>query len=92
MEYTLKRLPCISERQRIYSWKFAKGNAERKVIGTKVLFHDDGSVKGIATNDVGIQKDGAPKATFERGLELHAKVTIFAEGCHGHLAKQPYKK
>uniref|UniRef100_A0A8C9FLF0 Electron transfer flavoprotein-ubiquinone oxidoreductase n=1 Tax=Pavo cristatus TaxID=9049 RepID=A0A8C9FLF0_PAVCR len=58
----------------------------------KVLFHEDGSVKGIATNDVGIQKDGAPKATFERGLELHAKVTVFAEGCHGHLAKQLYTK
>uniref|UniRef100_A0A8D0GXL7 Electron transfer flavoprotein-ubiquinone oxidoreductase n=1 Tax=Sphenodon punctatus TaxID=8508 RepID=A0A8D0GXL7_SPHPU len=58
----------------------------------EVLFHEDGSVKGIATNDVGIQKDGAPKATFERGLELHAKVTIFAEGCHGHLAKQLYSK
>nr|KAF6348397.1 electron transfer flavoprotein dehydrogenase [Myotis myotis] len=58
----------------------------------EVLFHEDGSIKGIATNDVGIQKDGAPKTTFERGLELHAKVTIFAEGCHGHLAKQLYKK
>ncbi|XP_021252388.1 electron transfer flavoprotein-ubiquinone oxidoreductase, mitochondrial isoform X3 [Numida meleagris] len=58
----------------------------------EVLFHEDGSVKGIATNDVGIQKDGAPKATFERGLELHAKVTVFAEGCHGHLAKQLYTK
>jgi len=32
------------------------------------------------------------QATFERGLELHAKVTVFAEGCHGHLAKQLYKK
>ncbi|XP_023592377.1 electron transfer flavoprotein-ubiquinone oxidoreductase, mitochondrial isoform X2 [Trichechus manatus latirostris] len=58
----------------------------------EVLFHEDGSVKGVATNDVGIQKDGAPKTTFERGLELHAKVTVFAEGCHGHLAKQLYKK
>ncbi|MEJ1277637.1 electron transferring flavoprotein dehydrogenase [Cricetulus griseus] len=58
----------------------------------RVLYHEDGSVKGIATNDVGIQKDGAPKSTFERGLELHAKVTVFAEGCHGHLAKQLYKK
>lgn len=58
----------------------------------EVLYHEDGSVKGIATNDVGIQKDGAPKTTFERGLELHAKVTVFAEGCHGHLAKQLYKK
>ncbi|CAG0886662.1 unnamed protein product [Darwinula stevensoni] len=54
----------------------------------EVLFHNDGSVKGIATNDVGIAKDGSPKENFERGMELHAKCTIFAEGCHGHLAKQ----
>ncbi|XP_052674478.1 electron transfer flavoprotein-ubiquinone oxidoreductase, mitochondrial-like [Crassostrea angulata] len=59
---------------------------------SEVLFHEDGSVKGIATNDVGIHKDGSPKETFERGMELHAKVTIFSEGCHGHLAKQLYKK
>uniref|UniRef100_A0A8C6T0K3 Electron transfer flavoprotein-ubiquinone oxidoreductase n=1 Tax=Neogobius melanostomus TaxID=47308 RepID=A0A8C6T0K3_9GOBI len=52
---------------------------------SEVLFHEDGSVKGIATNDVGID-------VFERGMELHAKVTIFGEGCHGHLAKQLYKK
>ncbi|XP_060065203.1 electron transfer flavoprotein-ubiquinone oxidoreductase, mitochondrial-like [Ylistrum balloti] len=58
---------------------------------SEVLFHEDGSVKGIATNDVGIYKDGSPKDTFERGMELHAKVTIFGEGCHGHLAKQLYK-
>ncbi|XP_077983828.1 electron transfer flavoprotein-ubiquinone oxidoreductase, mitochondrial-like [Glandiceps talaboti] len=59
---------------------------------SEVLFHEDGSVKGIATSDVGIAKDGSPKETFERGMELHAKVTIFGEGCHGHLAKQLYKK
>lgn len=59
---------------------------------SEVLFHDDGSVKGIATNDVGVKKDGAPKESFERGMELHAKCTVFAEGCHGHLAKQLYKK
>ncbi|XP_043982515.1 electron transfer flavoprotein-ubiquinone oxidoreductase, mitochondrial isoform X1 [Gambusia affinis] len=58
----------------------------------EVLFHEDGSVKGIATNDVGIAKDGSPKDTFERGMELHAKVTMFGEGCHGHLAKQLYKQ
>uniref|UniRef100_A0AAR2K075 Electron transfer flavoprotein-ubiquinone oxidoreductase n=1 Tax=Pygocentrus nattereri TaxID=42514 RepID=A0AAR2K075_PYGNA len=57
----------------------------------EVLFHEDGSVKGIATNDVGIAKDGSPKDVFERGMELHAKVTLFGEGCHGHLAKQLYK-
>ncbi|XP_022235122.1 electron transfer flavoprotein-ubiquinone oxidoreductase, mitochondrial-like, partial [Limulus polyphemus] len=59
---------------------------------TEVLFHADGSVKGIATNDVGIAKDGSPKGTFERGMELHARCTIFAEGCHGHLAKQLYRR
>ncbi|CAL8304222.1 unnamed protein product [Arctogadus glacialis] len=57
----------------------------------EVLFHEDGSVKGIATNDVGIAKDGSPKDTFERGMELHAQVTLFGEGCHGHLAKQLYR-
>lgn len=55
---------------------------------SEVLFHEDGSVKGIATNDVGIAKDGSPKDTFARGMELHAKTTIFAEGCRGHLSKQ----
>uniref|UniRef100_A0A8C7R680 Electron transfer flavoprotein-ubiquinone oxidoreductase n=1 Tax=Oncorhynchus mykiss TaxID=8022 RepID=A0A8C7R680_ONCMY len=58
----------------------------------EVLFHEDGSVKGIATNDVGIAKDGSPKDVFERGMELHAKVTLFGEGCHGHLAKQLYRQ
>ncbi|KAM7290936.1 electron transfer flavoprotein-ubiquinone oxidoreductase, mitochondrial [Ixodes scapularis] len=59
---------------------------------SEVLYHEDGSVKGIATNDVGIAKDGSPKDTFERGMELHAKCTVFSEGCHGHLAKQLFKK
>ncbi|CAF3371309.1 unnamed protein product [Rotaria sp. Silwood2] len=59
---------------------------------SEILYHEDGSVKGIATNDVGIAKDGSPKDSFARGMELHAKYTIFAEGCHGHLAKQLYKK
>lgn len=54
----------------------------------EILYHPDGSVKGVATNDVGIAKDGSPKDNFERGMELHAKCTIFAEGCHGHLSKQ----
>lgn len=45
-------------------------------------------VKGVATGDVGVAKDGSPKAQFERGMELHAKCTVFAEGCRGHLAKE----
>nr|CAG4645384.1 EOG090X0279 [Lynceus sp. MCZ IZ 141354] len=62
------------------------------IAASEVLYHEDGSVKGIATNDVGIAKDGSPKDTFARGMELHAKCTIFAEGCHGHLAKQLFTR
>jgi len=58
----------------------------------EVLYHEDGSVKGVATADVGIAKSGAPKETFQRGMEFHSRVTIFSEGCHGHLAKQLYSK
>jgi len=54
---------------------------------SEVLFHEDGSVKGVATNDVGVAKDGSPKETFERGMEFHAKCTVFAEGCRGQLTK-----
>lgn len=57
----------------------------------EVLF-DGNHVCGIATNDVGIAKDGSPKDSFERGMELRAKTTIFSEGCHGHLAKQLYQR
>lgn len=60
--------------------------------GQEVLYHEDGSVKGIATNDVGIAKDGTPKENFQRGMELHAKCTIFAEGCRGHLTRQVVEK
>jgi len=54
---------------------------------SEVLFNDDGSVKGIATGDMGIGKDGAATERFQRGMELHAKYTFFAEGCRGHLGK-----
>ncbi|KAI1292278.1 Electron transfer flavoprotein-ubiquinone oxidoreductase, mitochondrial [Halotydeus destructor] len=53
----------------------------------EVLVNDNNQVYGIATNDVGIAKDGSPKESFERGMELQAKCTVFAEGCHGHLSK-----
>lgn len=49
------------------------------------MYHEDGSVKGVATNDVGIAKDGSPKSSFERGMELHGKCTIFAEGINVFL-------
>uniref|UniRef100_A0A2P2I752 Electron transfer flavoprotein-ubiquinone oxidoreductase n=1 Tax=Hirondellea gigas TaxID=1518452 RepID=A0A2P2I752_9CRUS len=59
---------------------------------SELLFAEDGSLKGVATADSGIAKDGSPKDSFQRGMEFYAKCTIFAEGCHGHLAKQLYHK
>lgn len=53
----------------------------------EILLNDDGAVKGIATGDMGVGKDGKPGPNFERGMELHAKYTFFAEGCRGHLSK-----
>lgn len=58
----------------------------------EILYNDNGSVKGIATADLGISKDGSPKDMFSRGMEIHAKSTIFAEGCRGHLTKSLSQK
>ena len=55
---------------------------------SEVLYNEDGSVKGVATADMGVGADGQPKNTFEPGYELHAKYTLFAEGCRGHLGKE----
>jgi len=52
-----------------------------------VIDESTGAVKGIATRDVGIGKDGKPKATFERGSELHARQTLFAEGARGSCSE-----
>ncbi len=54
----------------------------------EILYHDDGSVKGIVTGDMGIGVDGEQTANYMEGMELHAKYTVFAEGCRGHLGKQ----
>lgn len=54
----------------------------------EVLFNDDGSVRGIATGDMGISASGDEKDSFMPGMELHAKYTLFSEGCRGHLGKQ----
>ena len=54
----------------------------------EVLHRDDGAVRGVATGDMGIGKDGKPTANHQPGMELDAKYTFFAEGCRGHLGKQ----
>ncbi|MFT5113036.1 MAG: electron-transferring-flavoprotein dehydrogenase [Parasphingorhabdus sp.] len=59
---------------------------------SEILYHEDGSIKGVATSNMGVDKDGKHKDTFEPGMELHARCTIFAEGCRGHLGKQLISK
>src|SRR5258708_2967809 len=54
----------------------------------ETLFDDAGRVRGVATGDMGIGKNGEKTARYQPGIELHAKYTIFAEGCRGHLGKQ----
>lgn len=59
---------------------------------SELLFNDDGSVKGILIGDMGVGEDGEPKDSYMPGMELHAKYTVFAEGCRGHLGKQLIEK
>jgi electron-transferring-flavoprotein dehydrogenase len=54
----------------------------------EVLYNEDGSVKGVATGNLGVNKQGEPSESFQLGMELLGKYTIFAEGARGHLGKQ----
>lgn len=55
---------------------------------SEILYNEQGAVMGVATGDMGIAKNGQPKPSFAQGMELHAKFTVFAEGCRGHLGKE----
>jgi electron-transferring-flavoprotein dehydrogenase len=54
----------------------------------EVLFNEDGSVKGVATGDMGVARDGTHRPDYQPGMELHGRYTFFAEGARGHLTKQ----
>jgi electron-transferring-flavoprotein dehydrogenase len=54
----------------------------------EILYNDDGSVKGVATGNMGVNRHGEPTGAFQLGMELHAKYTLFAEGARGHLGKE----
>ena len=56
--------------------------------GAEVLYDENGAVKGVATGDMGLTREGEQGPNYEPGMELHAKYTLFAEGCRGHLGKQ----
>ena len=54
---------------------------------SEVLYTDTGAVRGVATGDMGVAKDGTHKASYQPGMELHARYTLFAEGCRGSLSQ-----
>ncbi|AWI74865.1 electron transfer flavoprotein-ubiquinone oxidoreductase [Parazoarcus communis] len=54
----------------------------------EILYDENGAVKGVATGDMGLTREGEPGPNHQLGMELHAKYTLFAEGCRGHLGKQ----
>jgi len=56
--------------------------------GAEILYDENSAVKGVATGDMGVTRDGQPGPAYQPGMELHAKYTLFAEGCRGHLGKQ----
>jgi len=54
----------------------------------EVLYDEEGAVRGIATGDMGVGRDGEQTENYEPGIELHARQTIFSEGCRGSLSKE----
>ena len=54
----------------------------------EILYNDDGSVRGVATGDMGVARDGSHTANYQPGMELHARYTLFAEGSRGQLGRQ----
>lgn len=58
----------------------------------EVLYAEDGRVRGVATGDMGVGKDGEQTGNYQPGFELHAKQTVFAEGCRGSLTKNLFEK
>ena len=59
---------------------------------SKVLYSEDDHIIGVQTGDMGVDKEGNKKDSFEPGINIMAKVTVFAEGCRGHLGKELIKK
>ena len=58
----------------------------------EILYDDHGAVRGVATGDMGVAKDGTHKPDYQPGMELHAKYTLFAEGCRGSLSQELMQK
>ena len=55
---------------------------------SEILFDESGAVRGVATGDMGVARDGSRRGDYQPGIELHARYTFFAEGARGHLTKR----
>ena len=60
--------------------------------GVEILYDEKGAVQGVATGNFGVLKDGRPGPSYQPGMELSARYTLFAEGCRGQLGKQLEQK
>lgn len=60
--------------------------------GARMIYGEDGSVRGVGTNDVGLDKNGKMKESYEPGMDFLAKVTLLGEGAHGSLSKSVQAK
>ena len=79
-----QRLPLAGHgRRRRWAWRSTRASP-----AAEVLYDDRGGVRGVATGDVGIGRDGKPTDQYQPGIELLGKYTFFAEGCRGHLGRQ----
>lgn len=58
----------------------------------EILYDDNGAVKGVATGDMGVNRKGEKTSAYQPGIELHAKQTVFSEGCRGSLTKMLFEK
>src|SRR3546814_7991918 len=54
----------------------------------EILYTDSGAVKGVATGDMGVARDGTHTKQYQPGMELHARYTVFAQGSRGQLVRQ----
>ena len=74
-----------------FIWTFLEGETIVLFAGfaaAEALFDDAGTVKGVRIGDMGVEKNGEPGPNFALGPEIHAKVTLFCEGCRGSVSKQ----
>jgi electron-transferring-flavoprotein dehydrogenase len=100
-EFPHALLPPLMSNDRCYTGSLANtcrwlaGEAEALGVeifpgfaAAEVLFNDDGSVKGVATGDMGVARDGTRKPEYQPGMEIHARYTLLGEGARGHLTKE----